>query len=298
MFGLKMMAVVTLSSFLLSGGGVVRGAADKHDAPTIDGRHRDNSTDDLKVLAEGFHSSITTPFVAVVRDRETYAALLKLEKSLPRLDDDFFKSSVVVAAFLGERNTGGYSVEITLEGKGGIRVREKAPAKGVMVPEMITYPFKIVSVAVAGASPIVVDLGDLKNVQTQPYRLTSGTFTMSGGIAGRVEAFGLEGRVNVMRVGRLATFSFLLKNTGETNEHLLVDWATGIVESEGAVTIHKLSAMTLVNQPNSGLRAEGSFSHHNNTLILEFAALPIMMISDGFGGGGKIEALAIGSVPE
>ena len=31
----------------------------------------------IKVLAEGFHSKITKPFVAVVRDVETYAALRK-----------------------------------------------------------------------------------------------------------------------------------------------------------------------------------------------------------------------------
>ncbi|HEY5073534.1 MAG TPA: hypothetical protein VII34_02480, partial [Pyrinomonadaceae bacterium] len=110
--------------------------------------------------------------------------------------------------------------------------------------------------------------------------------------AGRVEKFGLEGKVSVIRVGRLATFSFLLKNTGETNEHLLIDCATGIVERDGAITIHKLSAMSLVNLPNSGLRAEGSFSHHDNTMILEFYSLP-SMIADGYGGGGRIEAMAI-----
>src|SRR5256885_9485503 len=71
---------------------------------------------DIKVLAEGFHSKITKPFVAVVRDAETYAALTRLDENLPKLDADFFKESVAVAAFLGERNTGGYSVEIRANG--------------------------------------------------------------------------------------------------------------------------------------------------------------------------------------
>ena len=69
--------------------------------------------DDLKVLAEGSHSKINDPFVAVVRDTDTYAALSRLDENLPRLDADFFTEHVVIAAFLGQRNTGGYGVEIT-----------------------------------------------------------------------------------------------------------------------------------------------------------------------------------------
>jgi hypothetical protein len=275
----------------------VRSADEQRIVAVVATQNDERKFGELKVLAEGFHSKITQPFVAVVRDVETYAALRKLDENLPKLDEGFFKESIVVAAFLGERNTGGYSVEITLEGKAGIRVREKAPGKGVMVPQMITYPFKMVAVEISGASPIVVALGDSWNGQTQPYSLKSGTFGMSGGIAGRVEQFGLEGKVSVIRVGRLATFSFLLKNTGETNEHLLIDCATGIVERDGAITIHKLSAMSLVNLPNSGLRAEGSFSHHDNTMILELYSLP-SMIADGYGGGGRIEAMAIVSAPK
>src|ERR1700674_4725684 len=34
----------------------------------------------IKVLAEGYHSKITKPFVAVVRDEETYAALTRLDE--------------------------------------------------------------------------------------------------------------------------------------------------------------------------------------------------------------------------
>src|SRR5712692_2369133 len=100
-----------------------------------------------KVLAEGFHSSITRPFVGVVRDFETYEALVTLDGNLPRLDEEFFKTNIVVAAFLGERNTGGYSVEIT-RGEGRIYVVERVPAKGVMVAQMITSPYKIVSLSV------------------------------------------------------------------------------------------------------------------------------------------------------
>ena len=292
MFALKAITILTISAFLFSSGGASACRTKQNAAP------RDETpSQELKVLAEGFHSSITTPFVAVVRDSETYAALVKLENNLPHLGEDFFRSSAIIAAFVGERKTGGYSVEITLEGKAGIRVREKAPAKGVMVTQMITSPFKVVSVAVTGASPILVAIDDPRNGRIQPYHLTSGTFTMSGGIAGSVEEFGLEGKVSVMRLGGLATFSFLLKNSGETNEHLLLDWVTGIVDSNGAIAIHKLSAMSLIKQPNSGLRADGRFSHHDNSLNLQFTSLP-SMIADGYSGTGRIEALAIVSAPK
>src|SRR5207245_2449958 len=77
-----------------------------------------------KTLAEGFHSSITHPFVAVVRDTKTYAALVKLDGNLPQLEEEFFKSNIAIAAFLGERNTGGYRVEVTREANGAIRIAE------------------------------------------------------------------------------------------------------------------------------------------------------------------------------
>jgi hypothetical protein len=294
MIPLRIIAAATLSSLLLSGG-ATGSVVKQRPERVVNLPAGDNRSGNLKVLAEGFHSAITTPFIAVLRDKDTYGALVKLENGLPTLDEDFFKSRVVIAVFLGQRNTGGYSVEITRDGEsGGIRVREKAPAKGVMVPEVITYPFKMVSLEIAGTSPVVIGFNDRLNDPTQSYRLKTGAFTMSGGISGRSENFNLEGTINVIRVGRLATFTFLLKNAGETNEHLLLDCATGIVAGDGAITIHKLSSMTLIQEPNSGLRAEGRFSRHESGLNLQFISLP-SMIADGYSGGGNIEALAIAS---
>src|SRR5439155_26944951 len=113
--------------------------------------------DDIKVLAEGFHSKITKPFVAVVRDAETYAALTSLDENVPKLEADFFKENVAIAAFLGERNTGGYSVEIRANAI-EILVLEKKPGKGVMVPQMITSPFKIVALKGATNSAVRLNL--------------------------------------------------------------------------------------------------------------------------------------------
>src|SRR5262245_46108885 len=76
---------------------------------------------DLKILAQGFHSAITDPFIAVIRDEATYAELKKLDANLPKLSVDL-KTNIVIAAFLGERNTGGYSVEISRAAGGEIQV--------------------------------------------------------------------------------------------------------------------------------------------------------------------------------
>src|SRR5512138_225460 len=63
---------------------------------------------ELKVITQGFYSSITDPFIAIIRDDATYAELAKLDPNLPKLNVDL-KTNVVIAAFLGQRNTGGYS---------------------------------------------------------------------------------------------------------------------------------------------------------------------------------------------
>src|SRR5207244_12583847 len=97
----------------------------------------------LKVLGEGFHSSITEPFVAVVRDSETYAALRRHDANLPNIDAEFFRSNVVIAAFLGERNTGGYGVEINCWRNGDIRISQKKSGKGGLVPRIVTYPYQL-----------------------------------------------------------------------------------------------------------------------------------------------------------
>jgi len=294
---LKAITILTLSSFAIafSGAPACREYQDRTQKTVVEIQKEKPA--DLKILAEGLHSSITHPFVAVVRDSPTYDALLKLDANLPKLDADFFESKVVVAAFLGERNTGGYSVEMSSEGLGGVRLVEKKPGKGLMVPQVITSPFKIAALSVTGTTPVVALFEGGWEARWQSYHVTSGTFINSGGFAGKVEEYGVEGKVSALREEGLVTFSFLLENAGETNEHLLLEVATGIVERSGAVTINKLSAFTLVSKPNSGLRATGGFSDHDHKLSLEFNPLP-PMIADGFRGAGKIEATIIGSAPK
>lgn len=246
--------------------------------------------DEIKVLAEGFHSKITKPFVAVVRDEETYAALVKLDENLPKLDADFFKESVAVAAFLGERNTGGYSVDIRSNAI-EILVVEKTPGKGVMVPQMITSPFKIV--ALKGATNAAVRLNLFADDAWRPaitsYQVTTGKFKMTGGFAGTSEEFGLQGPIGVMRASNLATFSFRVIGSETKKRRLLVDCATGVMDSDGNVKISRMSADSLVNPPNSGLAGTVTFSEKGGKFALIMISRP-SMVADGYSGGGTIEA--------
>src|SRR6266581_8919086 len=117
----KFVLFSVLSSSLLSGG-VASGCRAKSNTNSQSEKASPSPvetqtpmTSQLKVLGQGYHSSINEPFIAVIRNAETYDALTKLEGNMPRLDAGFFDSNAVVAAFLGQRNTGGYAVEIARE---------------------------------------------------------------------------------------------------------------------------------------------------------------------------------------
>jgi hypothetical protein len=259
----------------------------------------------VKVLAEGAHSAMTHPFVAVLRDSETYAELAKLDRNLPQLDPEFFKSNIVVAAFLGERNTGGYSVEIKREvslswemkpgPKGYLRIIERSPGKGVMVPEMITSPFRVVSLEVNPTTNLLLALDNVWLQTMRPYRVTAGTFTVSGGFAGTSDQFGLGGHLRIMRERNLATFAFFVVGLRPQKTALsLADFATGVVNTDGEVTINMMSADSFVNQPNGGLKATGNLSAAGGKIALSFNSLP-SMIADGYTGRGIIEAVVVDS---
>src|SRR5260370_10123066 len=119
MLPLRIMALLALSSLAVAGA-LAAGCRAQNPAQPGEkqSENRPASQDserraiEIKVLAEGFHSSVNDAFLAVVRDGDTYAELSQWAGNLPSLDADFFKKNVLVAAFLGERNTGGFSLPI------------------------------------------------------------------------------------------------------------------------------------------------------------------------------------------
>jgi hypothetical protein len=241
---------------------------------------------DLKIIAQGFHSSITDPFVAVVRDEATYAELAKLDPNLPKLSVDL-KTNMVIAAFLGERRTGAYSVEITRMADGEIQVAEKAPGKDMMVPQVITAPFKIVSFPVEGTVPVKISTGEAFRQTAQLYRIDKGSFTISGGFAGRSETYELAGKLQITRLGDLITVGFAVVSSGKSRERSLRDVATGVMK-DNSFDISRMSRGSLVDPPTGDLRVAGKFIDPNR-LILDLDTGGAI-VPDGFSGKGSIEA--------
>ncbi len=267
---------------------------------TVQYGKEDITSGEIKVLAEGLHSSITDhAFVAVIRDEETYSALVNIEPSLPGLAGDFFQSHVVIAAFLGQRNTGGYSVELTRHSTGRLLIGDKMPGKGVMVPQMITSPFKVisVSVSVSGTPPLEqVGFSPAFVSAMRVYQVTGGRFEIAGGIAGVHEEFPLQGGVRVIREGGLATFWFTMPNLGTGRNRSFHEVATGVVQTSGQLVINRMSADLLANQPNPGLKAMGAFTEAESKLSLTFDPLPTVT-ADGYLGRGSVEAEILKSSP-
>ena len=295
------LAIATILSLLLSGGaGSCRSSSvnsQSSKAKTSQNQNEDrpiqeqnSSASDFKVVAEGFHSSIVKPFVAVIRDDTTFSELAKLEPALRKLENDF-KTNVLIAAFLGERNTGGYNVEISRRQTGEILIQEKMPGKDMMVPQMITSPFKVVAIEMSPAVSVRIEFDAQWGAGMDNYAVTKGTFTMSGGFTGRSEQFDLVGGISVMQERHLVSLRFSFKNKSENNKLMLEDFATGTIASD-AIKIGVLSAGDLIPPPTNGLAATGKIANHQQNLSLTFTSLPTM-IADGYGGGGMIEAVKV-----
>jgi hypothetical protein len=246
-----------------------------------------NSSGDLRTLAEGSQSSITDPFVAVIRDDATYTKLRNMEPGLPRLEADFWRLNVVVAAFLGTRNTGGYSVDISRIESGKIRVVEKAPPKGAMTTQVITSPFKIVSFAPEGSTGVELSGGEIFQERAQLYRISSGSFNLSGGFTGRSESFQLNGKLQVTRLGDLVTIGFALVSNDSSRERSLRSSATGVIK-DGSISIERMTHGSLLDPPSGEFKVSGKFLEKNR-LSLELTSQPIS-VPESYGGRGTIDA--------
>jgi hypothetical protein len=251
---------------------------------------------EMKVLAEGGQSGVSDAFAAVARDAETYAQLRELAGQLPEMSADSFRTNVVVAAFLGRRNTGGFGAQITRADNGALRLSETAPPKDAIVTQALTTPFKVVSVPVTNDQPLTLEMeGEWKSM-TRPFRVSTGNFTVTGGIMGSAEDFRLEGEIGLMRQGKLATLFFDLKAAGEKKTRDLKDVATGIVQPDGGIKIARMTGGSLVSPPPTSLRADGKFTDGENNLALSFESLP-SNVADGYQGRGKLEATAAAPPP-
>lgn len=105
----------------------------------------------VRVLDEGPQSHVDDARQVAVRDAAEWDALWRQhapDRDQPRVD---FTREMVVAVFLGSRNTAGFSVKITgaeVE-QGGLVVRfhETRPQPGGVVAQVITSPYYVAAVA-------------------------------------------------------------------------------------------------------------------------------------------------------
>ena len=286
MLSLKLTTVALLTSFVFSGAMPMACRSNSRDNKNTISTSND-STGDLKVIAEGSISPIKTSFVGVFRDAETYAALRAQATNLPELTADFFKSNIVIAVFLGQRNTGGYGIAMAQESSGKIRIAEKAPPKDAIVNQMVTSPFKLVSMPTNGTPPVQLSLDERFNQRAQLYRVNNGSFTVSGGFAGRIEQYKLVGKLQVMRLAGVVSIGFAMESEGASREHSLRDFATGVASGD-SVAISRLSRGSLVDSPSGDLSVNAQFADKNR-LLIDLTTGPVT-IPDGYSGKGMIEA--------
>ncbi|HJZ81521.1 MAG TPA: hypothetical protein VKD91_14290, partial [Pyrinomonadaceae bacterium] len=173
---------------------------------------------------------------------------------------------------------------------GDLRVAEKAPAKGAMTAQIITSPFKLVSFACSGSAPVQLAVDEVFRKRSELYRITSGSFDVSGGLSGQSESFKLNGKLQVTRLGELVTIGFAVVSSGATRERSLRDAATGLVEDR-QIVIKRLSHGSLLDPPSGDLRASGGFLE-KNTLRLEFVMWPLN-VPESYNGRGAIEAALV-----
>ncbi len=254
-------------------------------------------TDDtFKELAAGAYGPLRQPFVLVARDAATYAALRTLVKDLPDESADFFKTHAVVAAFLGERRSGGYTVEITQTARGRLSIAEHAPPKDAIVTMALTAPFRVAALPVEPDDALDLTLAAAWQKNLRPYRLTEGELTVSGGFAGINDTTRLEGSLRVMRADALVTFLFDVRSTGGRRNGRLFDAATGRVE-DGHVTLPRLDSFAISGAIESPIRAEGEFTNGEHELTLSLETVPAPHVADNFAARGHLSAAATAQAP-
>jgi hypothetical protein len=114
----------------------------------------------MRTLIEGQQCEIRKPRRQVVRSATQLNALWKemsADGAKPKVD---WSKEMVLAAFLGTRNTGGHRVSITdvrpVSGKLRVRVKELRPPSDGITIQVLTTPFKLVAVK-KSALPVVWD---------------------------------------------------------------------------------------------------------------------------------------------
>jgi len=118
----------------------------------------------LTTIQKGSYSGVREPLQIVIRDQQEWVALWARHTSIrdksPPAQEIDFSAEMVVALFLGQKSTGGYSVEITRAGLDGSNLRfyyrERSPTPGAMVTQALTQPYHLVRLSRSESTPVFV----------------------------------------------------------------------------------------------------------------------------------------------
>jgi hypothetical protein len=244
---------------------------------------------EIQQISGGNHSVIAEPFIFVARDAETYALLRTTIASLPSQDGKFFQENAVIAVFLGQRPTGGYNIVIAESSDGSIRVSEHRPPKGSMQKMVLSAPYKIVSVPADQNGALTLSLDERWQGALRAYRLTYGEATVTGGFAGKREVVKLEGKIEVIRAGELATLLFDIRGSGERR---LTDIASGKVDKSSRFVLKRVDAFGLAGALDSPFKISGEFAEEGRQMMLQLETVPSPYVSDNFSAVGSVQAAA------
>ena len=288
-----------LSALLLGSVAIATAGMSQHDgrlfysagAIQLDGSQL--SASEIQIIDQDAQSNVDRPFVAVIRESSVYDELRKTIKTLPSRDSESFKKSAVIAAFLGERPTAGYSVDLTRLRNGHLALSETTPPKGTMLAQIVTSPFRIYLVSLSDPeAQIELELSGPWKQAGQAFELTAGEFTMIGGFAGRQETFRLAGSLRFIRLGNIASIIFAVESDGATKARSLKTVGTGLINSNTNVRIPAFDAGTLINPPQPSLSATGTLSSDNSKLTLNLQSTASIVIADGYVGHGSLVSRA------
>ncbi len=239
-------------------------------------------------IADGSFSKVEKPFVFVARDRETYLMLGSLIGDFNADKEIDYDKYAVVAAFSGAKDTGGYSVSITMR-DGICEIEDVAPVHGAIVTEAITYPFSMVLVPVEEQDPLELATDDTWKQSMDLYDVSSGEFEFSGGFIGMTKKFGISGTVGVLRNGPHVSFFFELYEEGEDPVRKLLETGSGLLD-EKMPEIRRLEAGDLIDRPHPPLKVDAKFT--GNRIEMEFIpGTRDYVVNDGFEGKGKLTAV-------
>jgi hypothetical protein len=249
------------------------------------------SNPDIETIAQGSQSDVNQPFIAVIRESSVYDELRKTVKGLPERDAESFKKSAVIAAFLGERLTAGYGINISQSAEGVLKLSETVPPKGAMLAQVITSPFRVYTVSLPNPeAPVILELTGAWKSRGKVFDLTTGEFTMVGGFAGQQEPFQLEGRLNVLRLGNLISIIFDIQARNAKKPRSLRTIGTGVIEAGTKINLPVFDAGTLIDRPRPFLSATGTMAPDGSTLTFNLQSILSRVIADGYVGKGSLEA--------